>query len=118
MATVSPNPSKCTRLGSRIHTRRYCQHCNSFVSKSTWYNHLHEGKFASTLNCNATSSGQTSSQHQTVSQFNLYGITLQLCVVDCDSVVITVLYCDRMKQMNFNLQTQTQSRPPMKQQMI
>ena len=28
-----------TRKRSRSHTKRFCDHCSCYVSKSTWYNH-------------------------------------------------------------------------------
>ena len=30
---------KTKRVKTRLHSRRYCEHCSCFVSKSTWYNH-------------------------------------------------------------------------------
>ena len=34
MASDLPQPKRV-----RLHAKRFCDHCNCFVSKSTWYNH-------------------------------------------------------------------------------
>lgn len=33
---VLPKPKR-----RRTHAKRFCEHCNCFVSKTTWYNHRH-----------------------------------------------------------------------------
>ena len=63
MATSQPASSSRSRRRSRKYDRMLCEHCSSFVSKSTWYMHYYQKNLEYTTSIFS----ETASDHETSS---------------------------------------------------